>query len=104
MWIIVIIVVIAIIIYLYNSVQDSQYSNNAMMERRKVSTPNINKRYEEIEEDTSYSDYITAYEYKADLDSPHTSLEALNHHGEVRKNHKGIILPEFGDDQRFHGS
>lgn len=103
MWIIVIIVVIAIIIYFYNSVQDSHYSNNTLMEKRKVPTSNINKFNEEIEEDTSFSDYITTYEYKADLDSPHTSLEALNHHGEVRKNHKGIILPEFGDDQRFHG-
>jgi len=60
----------------------------------------LNKETEEI---TRYDDIITAYEYQANLWTPHTSLEALNHHGKVIKNVKGITLPDFGDDLRSHG-
>lgn len=104
MWFIVILVLIGLILYFYIS---AEKSSNTDIYEGGVKKPSISSAYrqsEGIEEDDDYLDFITAYEYKAYLDSPHTSLEALNHHGEVRKNNKGIILPEFGDNQRFHGS
>lgn len=105
MWIIIIIIAIVIIISLVNATQENTHSTNNKLDKRgKVTTSYLKKRNDESEELSSYENMITAYEYKANLYSPRTPLEALNHHGEVRKNHKGIRLPEFGNNQAFNGN
>ncbi|MCJ7447711.1 MAG: DnaJ domain-containing protein [Bacteroidales bacterium] len=103
MWIVIIIIAIIIIIYLVNENQNNKDSNNYKLEiKRKATTSYLNKHDEEREELTSYDDIITAYEYQANIWTPLTSLEALNHHGEIVKNVKGINLPDFGDNKRNH--
>jgi curved DNA-binding protein CbpA len=56
------------------------------------------RKSEDIPQAYNYlDDSIIGYEFYADLESPTTSLEALNHHGERLYNIPENSLPEYGD-------
>lgn len=104
MWIIIIIIAIIIIIYLVSETQNSKDSAIYKVDKKtRLSSSYLKQRDEEDEDLTNFDDIITAYEYQANIWTPLTSLEALNHHGKIVKNVKGITLPDFGDNKRNHG-
>jgi len=67
-----------------------------------TSTPSLNLK-KSTNNVTNYDDIISNYEFSANIWDPHTSLEALNHHGEILKNIKESKLPSYGDDLRSYG-
>ncbi len=63
----------------------------------------ITKQKPKKDELVDIDDIVAGYEYQANLWTPHTSLEALNHHGKILRHIKESELPKFGDKLVNHG-
>lgn len=69
----------------------------------KIKENSITKQEQKNGELVDIDNIVAGYEYSANLWTPHTSLEALNHHGEKIYLTPENELPNFGDSYGNHG-